>query len=177
MPLAVAEMRPRPQASQVLPPGSTLMLFTDGLVERRYESIDDGIDRAADVLAQTMTCRWTRSPTWCFTELAPATGYDDDVAMVIYRHRRHRYDRNDATADQLALIRHRLDGLAAGRRVTKTRPPTSCWSSTRRAPTVSNTLTVDSPPAPCCSRSALRRRSARPDHRLRIVEDAGRHPS
>ena len=30
------------------------MLFTDGLVERKHESIDDGIARAADVLAETM---------------------------------------------------------------------------------------------------------------------------
>ncbi len=44
VPLAVRRDGPRPQAFEVLPPGSTLMLFTDGLVERKHESIDDGID-------------------------------------------------------------------------------------------------------------------------------------
>src|SRR6202012_417818 len=54
VPLAVRRDEPRPQASRVLPLGSTLMLFTDGLVERKHESIDDGIARAADVLVDTM---------------------------------------------------------------------------------------------------------------------------
>jgi len=54
VPLAVCRDERRPQASQVLPPGSTLMVYTDGLVERKHEPIDDGITRAADVLVQTM---------------------------------------------------------------------------------------------------------------------------
>jgi serine phosphatase RsbU (regulator of sigma subunit) len=34
-----------------LPPGSTLALYTDGLVERRAQGIDPGIARLADALA------------------------------------------------------------------------------------------------------------------------------
>lgn len=42
-------------------------------------------------------------------ELSPAAGYDDDVAMVIYRHRPEPLRiESPATADQLVLIRHRL---------------------------------------------------------------------
>ncbi len=42
-------------------------------------------------------------------ELAPAAGYDDDVAMVIYRHQPAPLRiESEATADQLASIRHRL---------------------------------------------------------------------
>ena len=37
-----------------LTPGSTLLLYTDGLVERRDSSIDEGIARVADVLAESM---------------------------------------------------------------------------------------------------------------------------
>jgi anti-sigma regulatory factor (Ser/Thr protein kinase) len=110
VPLAVQRDHRRPQESTALPPGSTVMLFTDGLVERRGESIDDGIARVADVLT-----RHTNSPVDTIAdvvlrELAPADGYDDDVAIVVCRPpvASFRID-EDATADRLADVRHRLD--------------------------------------------------------------------
>ncbi len=109
VPLAVRRDEPRPQATQVLPPGSTLMLFTDGLVERKHESIDDGIARAADVLVQTMSLPLDAVADALLRELAPAAGYDDDVAMVIYRHQQTPLRiESAATAEQLIGIRHRL---------------------------------------------------------------------
>ena len=39
----------RPEADVVLSPGSTLLLYTDGLVERRDEVIDEGMARAVEV--------------------------------------------------------------------------------------------------------------------------------
>ena len=42
----------RQEHTAVLPDGSTLLLFTDGLVERRGESLDDGLARLGDTLAQ-----------------------------------------------------------------------------------------------------------------------------
>jgi anti-sigma regulatory factor (Ser/Thr protein kinase) len=93
----------------VLPSGSTLMLFTDGLVERKHESIDDGIDRAADVLVETMKLPLDAVADAMLRELAPAGGYDDDVAMVIYRHHGAPLRiESDATADKLVGIRDRL---------------------------------------------------------------------
>ena len=41
----------RSQATATLPPGATLMLYTDGLVERRNQPLDTGIDAAAAALA------------------------------------------------------------------------------------------------------------------------------
>jgi anti-sigma regulatory factor (Ser/Thr protein kinase) len=86
------------------------MLFTDGLVERRGESIDDGIARVADVLT-----RHTNSPVDAVAdvvlrELAPAEGYDDDVAIVVCRPPidSFRID-EDATPERLADVRHRLN--------------------------------------------------------------------
>ncbi|OBH24189.1 stage II sporulation protein E [Mycobacterium sp. E342] len=109
VPLAVRRSEPRPQASRVLPPGSTLMLFTDGLVERKHESIDDGINRAAAVLAKTTTLPLDSVADAVLRELAPASGYDDDVAMVIYRYQQSPLRiESEARADQLAGIRHRL---------------------------------------------------------------------
>jgi PAS domain S-box-containing protein len=109
VPLAVRRDEPRPQTSQVLPQGSTLMVFTDGLVERKHESIDDGILRAARLLDRTMKLPLQAVPAALVHELAPASGYDDDVAMVIYRHwPAHFRIESQATADQLVDIRHRL---------------------------------------------------------------------
>ena len=36
---------PRPEAELTLAPGSTVLLYTDGLIERRRESLDAGMDR------------------------------------------------------------------------------------------------------------------------------------
>lgn len=41
-----------PTTTYQMPPGSTLFCYTDGLVERRGESIDDGLDRLARVLSE-----------------------------------------------------------------------------------------------------------------------------
>lgn len=117
VPLAVRHHTPRPQATRLLPSGSTLLLFTDGLVERKRESIDVGIGRAAAVLAKTMELPVDGVAEAVLRELAPAAGYDDDVAMVVYRHRQTPIRiETEATADQLVVIRHRLAGwlLAAG---------------------------------------------------------------
>ena len=109
VPLAVRREEPRPQASRVLPAGSTLMLYTDGLVERKYESIDIGIARAADILLETTNLPLEAVPQTVVRALAPASGYDDDVAMVIYRHRPTRLRiENEAVAGQLVDVRHRL---------------------------------------------------------------------
>ena len=111
VPLAVRRDGPRPQVSQLLPPGSTLMLFTDGLVERKHESIDDGIARAADVLVDTMRLPPDAVADAMLGELAPAAGYDDDVAMVIYRHELVPLRiESEASADNLAGVRRRLAG-------------------------------------------------------------------
>lgn len=109
VPLAVRRDQPRPQASCRLPYGSTLMLFTDGLVERKYESIDDGIARAAAVLVETMKLPLSAVTDVVLRELAPVAGYDDDVAMVFYRRERPPLRiESAAAADELAGIRHRL---------------------------------------------------------------------
>jgi PAS domain S-box-containing protein len=109
VPLAVRRVDPRPEATQVLPPGSTLMLFTDGLVERRHESIDDGLARVADALADTIRMPIDILADEVLRKLAPAGGYDDDVAMVVYRHQPPPLlVEIDATAEQLGPIRRQL---------------------------------------------------------------------
>jgi serine phosphatase RsbU (regulator of sigma subunit)/CheY-like chemotaxis protein/anti-sigma regulatory factor (Ser/Thr protein kinase) len=51
LPLGIDERHSATEAKYPIEPGSTLLLFTDGLVERRRESITRGFDRLRDALA------------------------------------------------------------------------------------------------------------------------------
>lgn len=109
VPLAVRRNETRPQVAEVLGPGSTLMLFTDGLVERRHESIDDGLARVADVLTESVHLPIGAVADAVLERLAPEAGYDDDVAMVVYRHRQAPLIvETSATPAELAPLRRQL---------------------------------------------------------------------
>jgi serine phosphatase RsbU (regulator of sigma subunit) len=67
-----------------LAPGDTLLLYSDGLVERRGESIDDGIARLRDVAVhgpadpQELADHILRA-------LLPGAGGEDDIALLAVR--------------------------------------------------------------------------------------------
>jgi serine phosphatase RsbU (regulator of sigma subunit) len=85
LPLAVTDGVLRPEAEDVLPSGATLLLYTDGLVERRHEAIDEGIARATAALSagcQLPPAALADSLTAQLLDDAPA----DDVAFLLYRH-------------------------------------------------------------------------------------------
>jgi PAS domain S-box-containing protein len=86
VPLAVHSDEPRPQAVAALAVGSTLLLYTDGLVERRDEPIDAGIARVTEVMTQTIGLPVDAVADAILDTLAPTLGFDDDVAIVLYRH-------------------------------------------------------------------------------------------
>ena len=109
VPLAVSRKRSRPQSVVVLPPGSTLMLYTDGLVERREVSIDDGIARVSATVAGGLNLPVDGVADAVLSAMAPSTGYDDDIAIVVYRQPYAPLKiEKAATAGQLSDIRHRL---------------------------------------------------------------------
>jgi PAS domain S-box-containing protein len=109
VPLAVQRDHPRPQALHALPSGSTLMLYTDGLVERRGKPIDEGIERITDILMKTSVLPVDDVADLVLDELTPENGYDDDVAMIICRPSPGPLEIEiDAAAGQLADARHRL---------------------------------------------------------------------
>ncbi|WP_094288221.1 SpoIIE family protein phosphatase [Mycobacterium lehmannii] len=109
VPLAVAHSRPRPQTTHPLPEGSTLMLYTDGLIERRDRSIDSQIDRMSAVLTDTARRPIEGVADAVLRALVPDGGFDDDVAIVIYRSPKASLVIDDtATAAKLTEIRHRL---------------------------------------------------------------------
>jgi PAS domain S-box-containing protein len=76
----------RAQATVALPSGATLMLYTDGLVERRSQSLDQGIDAAAAAMAERAADHPDLVADHVTSAMTPAAGYDDDVAVLIYRH-------------------------------------------------------------------------------------------
>ena len=85
-PLAVTADIERTEASYLLPPRATLLLYTDGLVERRGHALTDGIAQAAAAVAAGGEDPLEDLATGLMTRLAPGAGYPDDVAMVLYRH-------------------------------------------------------------------------------------------
>jgi len=76
----------RGQARAALPPGATLMLYTDGLVERRNQPLDQGIDAAAATMAEHASDHPDLVADHVTSAMTPEAGYDDDVAILIYRH-------------------------------------------------------------------------------------------
>jgi PAS domain S-box-containing protein len=109
VPLAVQKTGPRPEASKSLPPGSTLMLYTDGLVERRDGMIDNGIQRAGRVLSDMIEFPAEAVADVVLSQLAPTEGFDDDVAIVVYRRPPAPLQLEvPATPDQLSDIRGQL---------------------------------------------------------------------
>lgn len=109
VPLATFETPRRPEATTPLPPGSTLVLFTDGLVERRGEDIDEGFAKIAAVLADTAEKLPREVADAVLSALRPDGGYDDDIAMVVYRQPPAplRLD-VPARPDRLAMLRRTL---------------------------------------------------------------------
>ncbi|MGE0216347.1 SpoIIE family protein phosphatase [Mycolicibacterium sp.] len=84
-PLGLAYHQTRPEARATLPPGATLLLYTDGLVERRREPLDDGITRAASVIQANDGAPLDELARLVMSGLAPGDGYQDDVALLLYR--------------------------------------------------------------------------------------------
>jgi serine phosphatase RsbU (regulator of sigma subunit) len=74
---------PRRSTSQVVEPGSTIILYTDGLVERRGETLDEGLQRLVEA-APTVVAEDRSNPARRLAALAVSTeAVDDDLAVVI----------------------------------------------------------------------------------------------
>lgn len=75
----------RPEAVERLADGDLLVVCTDGLIERRSETLRDGLDRlVAEVAAQPAGARTASVADDLLRSLAPR-GAQDDVALVVYR--------------------------------------------------------------------------------------------
>jgi PAS domain S-box-containing protein len=109
VPLAVREHTKRPQAQRLLPPEATLMMFTDGLVERRDTPIDAGFARLGEALTASLGLPAEAVADTVLHQLAPPHGYDDDVAIVVYRDVRAPFRIElPARPNRLSEVRNRL---------------------------------------------------------------------
>ncbi|WP_405876577.1 MULTISPECIES: PP2C family protein-serine/threonine phosphatase [unclassified Streptomyces] len=73
---------PRLQAELLYAPGDTLVLYTDGLIERRGEDIDAGLHRLTDVLTHRRLAPEPLADT-VLVHLGVSSGGRDDIALVI----------------------------------------------------------------------------------------------
>ncbi|MFH9011010.1 SpoIIE family protein phosphatase [Streptomyces sp. NPDC017943] len=110
LPLGVRPGRERPEAHCVLPARSTLLLYTDGLVERRRRSLDAGIEAAGEAVQEGREVPVDDLATALMSRLSPAGGYDDDVALLLYRHPGPLDLSFPAESAQLAPVRQALRG-------------------------------------------------------------------
>jgi signal transduction histidine kinase/serine phosphatase RsbU (regulator of sigma subunit) len=83
-PLGFLSARRGPEATVHLAPGAVVAMYTDGLVERRGRSIDEGIDRLAAALSAGDGPADTASER-LLAALGADEGLDDDVALLVAR--------------------------------------------------------------------------------------------
>ncbi|WSQ07559.1 SpoIIE family protein phosphatase [Streptomyces sp. NBC_01231] len=76
---------PRPQASTVFSDGATLVLYTDGLIERRHEDVYTGLTRLAASLTRHRGADPEVLADAVLLELLPPGGATDDTALIIVR--------------------------------------------------------------------------------------------
>ncbi|MEV0452696.1 SpoIIE family protein phosphatase [Streptomyces sp. NPDC050600] len=76
---------PRPEASRAFTEGATLVLYTDGLIERRSEDIDAGLGRLADSLTRHGRAEPEDLADALLADLLPLDGNTDDTALVVLR--------------------------------------------------------------------------------------------
>ncbi|MFF8596928.1 PP2C family protein-serine/threonine phosphatase [Streptomyces sp. NPDC015220] len=82
IPVGVDPALPRPDHRHPLPAGSTLLMFTDGLIERRRQDIDVGLRDLAERASGLSAAPLRRL---CDTLVDGEPVYDDDVALLALR--------------------------------------------------------------------------------------------
>ena len=82
--LGIDPSSPRVESSVTLDRGATVLLYTDGLVERRGQSLDEGLERLREALGELADLPLERLCDALLDRLLPRKR-DDDVAMVAVR--------------------------------------------------------------------------------------------
>ncbi len=77
--------RPYTEGSAAVAPGTTLLLYTDGLVERRGEVLDVGLRRVADAAARLAAADPARLTRALLAEVLDDSALPDDVAVIAAR--------------------------------------------------------------------------------------------
>lgn len=80
--IGVPDSKPRHVTTIDMPPGGVLCLYTDGLIERRNEPIDLGIERLAEAVVLTDPEVGCASVMTAMADVGP---HSDDVALLMIR--------------------------------------------------------------------------------------------
>jgi anti-anti-sigma factor len=81
-PLGVPRRPPYTEAATRIEPGACLLLYTDGLIERRGQAIDEGLDHLAATAAELCGQPPTTLLDGLLARALPDTGPADDIAMI-----------------------------------------------------------------------------------------------
>lgn len=73
----------RPQAETTFTAGGTLVLYTDGLIERRHEDIDAGLARLAEALRRNRSASPETLADALLLDMLPVGGATDDTALLV----------------------------------------------------------------------------------------------
>ncbi|MFG2330815.1 PP2C family protein-serine/threonine phosphatase [Streptomyces sp. NPDC048604] len=76
---------PRPQAEIACAVGDTLVLYTDGLIERRHEDIDASLRRLAGALERHHDAGPDALADRLLLDMLPVGGATDDTALIVVR--------------------------------------------------------------------------------------------
>jgi hypothetical protein len=87
---------------------AVLLLYTDGLVERRHTGLDEGIAEVCRLLHEGRDAEPDQLASQIMQRLAPSDGYQDDVALLLYRHPAPLQIDFSADADRLVYVRTAL---------------------------------------------------------------------
>ena len=85
VPLAVVPGVNRSNQMRSLEPNDTLILYTDGLIERRGESLDEGLERLADAAIDCVGASSGQPVADALLQLLLPGDIDDDVVIVVKR--------------------------------------------------------------------------------------------
>jgi len=84
-PLGVAPEQPAPVHREVLAPGEVLVLYTDGMVERREEPLDVGFRRLALVAEELVDLDIDELADALVEAMVPEEAQSDDLAVLVVR--------------------------------------------------------------------------------------------
>ncbi len=111
LPLCALATGPRATSSTVLQPGSLIVMYTDGLIERRTAPIDDGLEHLRQLAVRIADESLDRIADQVIAEMARSGDVEDDVVVVACRYAPPIAvfeQRFAARADQLGVVRAAL---------------------------------------------------------------------
>jgi PAS domain-containing protein/anti-sigma regulatory factor (Ser/Thr protein kinase) len=84
-PITGKDLGMRPEAGEVLAPGDLLVLFSDGLIERRREALTTGLDRLEEAVVARRNAPVDEICAGLLTALGVADHRNDDVVVLCMR--------------------------------------------------------------------------------------------